>query len=124
MVMVRRNLLCVSDPHPHSLAALLLLNKHLSDQQLAEWFEFRDAYLERQIDIYGDLVCAYCGKQGLKKEVGYGEGHCHLATLDHIQAISRGGAQYDENNICVACSPCNIGKKDLPVDEWLLRNMH
>jgi 5-methylcytosine-specific restriction endonuclease McrA len=44
-----------------------------------------------------DFCCAYCGKRG--------EG----LTPDHIEPLSRGGANY-LSNIVPACGPCNLHK--------------
>lgn len=50
-------------------------------------------------------VCSYCGTE---------EGPFHL---DHKHPYSRGGGHTVEN-LCVACVPCNMQKKDLTVEEW------
>lgn len=50
--------------------------------------------------------CAYCGAYG-------------TLTKDHIVPKSRGGSRGPEN-IAWVCRPCNWGKADLLLDEWLL----
>ena len=93
-------------PHISSLGALVLLNRQLRDQELAEWLAFRDIYLAKQREIHGDLICVYCGKPGLLEE---GANNV-LATIDHIIPKCEGGSKFDEENLCVACFKCNQKK--------------
>lgn len=46
----------------------------------------------------------YCGRAG--------------TTLDHVVPIIRGGG-HDEDNLVVACRPCNSRKKDKPLETFL-----
>lgn len=41
-------------------------------------------------------------------------------TVDHIVATARGGSNYPEN-LQLLCSPCNVNKGVLSMDEWLPR---
>lgn len=50
-------------------------------------------------------ICRYC--QGT-------EGPFHI---DHIVPVSRGGSNHDEN-LCVACAPCNLRKSAKVGGEW------
>ena len=113
------------DPHPNSLASLVLLNYDFriqdvdflkQEDDLAFWLEFREIYLLEQLNLHGDLVCTYCGKKHL--EIGgktnvdliLNNKNPRLATIDHIVALANGGEKYNKKNLCVACKRCN-GKK-------------
>ncbi len=50
-------------------------------------------------------MCLYCGATD-------------DLTLDHVVALSNGGA-HSESNLVVACRSCNGGKRDKPLMEWL-----
>lgn len=50
-------------------------------------------------------VCRYCGQT---------EGPFHI---DHIVPVSRGGSNRDDN-LCVACAPCNLSKSAKTCKEW------
>lgn len=93
-------------PHIQSFAALVLLNRYLRDQQLADWLIFRNEYLAKQRKIHGDLICVYCGATGLLEEGA----NSVLATIDHIHPKCEGGSKFDELNLCVACFSCNQRK--------------
>lgn len=113
-----RQLVYVDDPHPTSRAASVLLRRQLQVQSKPswlEWLEFRDAHLAEVKTEKGDLVCHYCGQPGLQESVGESptkEDMRILATLDHVQALANGGAEYDKKNLVVACYPCNQLKAD------------
>ena len=111
------------NPHIKSLAAGVLLKNDLMYQDadfleddMWTWLEFREHYLKKQLTLKGDLVCVYCGKPHLEiggrtpKDLILNNKNPNLATIDHILALSQGGAKYDENNLCVSCKKCN-GKK-------------
>lgn len=51
-----------------------------------------------------NLSCAYCGRE-------------HKLTMDHIVAVSKGGAT-DVSNIIPACQSCNSSKQDKDMIEW------
>ncbi len=54
--------------------------------------------------LYGE-ACIYCGaKDNL--------------TLDHVVALNAGGP-HCEDNLVVACLPCNSSKQDKPLEDWL-----
>jgi 5-methylcytosine-specific restriction endonuclease McrA len=68
----------------------------------------------------GQLSCHYCGRSGLVSALP--DGHTkkdlkNLATLDHIVPRSKGGAEFDEANIVIACHTCNHRKADNLVDD-------
>lgn len=60
----------------------------------------RAAILERDGE-----VCRYCRTT---------DGPFHI---DHIEPVSRGGSNRDEN-LCVACAPCNLRKSAKSAGEW------
>ena len=99
----------VKNPHKQSQAALVLLTKILRDQEIQDWLDFRDNFLRRH-----KLVCYFCGKPNLKIEVDMTNKSKlkYLATIDHLIPRSKGGNEYDETNLVVACFPCNQEKDD------------
>jgi 5-methylcytosine-specific restriction endonuclease McrA len=120
-----------ANPHIKSLAAGLLLKNELMlqdvdylEDELWIWLEFRERYLKKQLALHGDLVCVYCGKPHLEiggrtpKDLILNNKNPNLATIDHILALSEGGARYDENNLCVACKKCNGKKGSKPVEQF------
>ena len=58
-----------------------------------QWKKLRISVLAR--DGY---ICAYCGQEA--------------TTVDHVIAISKGGAVYDMENLVACCSRCNSMKRD------------
>lgn len=42
------------------------------------------------------FLCHYCGGKA--------------TTADHVRAVGRGGAKYDEANVVASCVPCNLTK--------------
>lgn len=98
-----------------------MLHDQLGQQALQEWFDFRNAFLESELNRSGVLKCHYCGKQPLVVEVDdpTDKKKLHwLATLDHVNARANGGGEYDETNLVIACFPCNNKKGDVPLDQW------
>jgi len=105
----------VEDPHPHSMAARVLLVRKLQEQERATWVAFREAHLNKAMAEVGDLVCYYCKATGLVPEVPDDATKAQmrkLATLDHVIPKSRGGPELDPKNIVIACYPCNQKKGD------------
>jgi 5-methylcytosine-specific restriction endonuclease McrA len=122
MVILRRNFkrvkvrhyIYTDDPDPASYAAYLLLKRdyfrqdeHTVSQDWYMQLKFNTEFLEKQLILKGDLVCAYCGKKGLKIENPIKE---FLATADHVKPKGLGGNAFDETNLCVACHKCNGDK--------------
>lgn len=98
------------DPHPRSWAGAILLRRSygLSTTGATEhWLRFRKRFLRKS-----KRVCAYCGKRRLKHTVREHtkEAYRELATIDHVIPLSKGGPRYKEENLVVACWPCNQKK--------------
>lgn len=106
----KSNRIYVEDPHLSSRAAYLLLKREYERQVLAQWETFRNSFFDK----HEPLTCFYCGKTNLVREI---IDPCDpqqrniLATIDHLEALSNGGSQYDEANCVVACQPCNTKKQ-------------
>lgn len=119
--------LYVDEPHIKSYAAYLLLANDLllqdEDYLNAEWrirVEFSRTYLRSVLERQGDLCCHYCNKSGLIiEEEGMRVSHKSKATIDHIIPVSKGGAQYEFDNLVVACGKCNTRKGDRTAEEFI-----
>jgi 5-methylcytosine-specific restriction endonuclease McrA len=99
-----------------SRAALIALRKQYfkdpnvdSREPYKVWLTFRMNLLNRWEEERGSLSCHYCGQDNLHKDTENIEPK-YQATLDHVMPRARGGAEYDENNLCVACRTCNERK--------------
>ena len=125
-----RHSLRVKEPHIQSFAAALMLKRHYqfkvcplgkhSKTRLRVWLTFRNKYLRRQKRITGSLICAYCKTPYLDPNFHNPcENGRRKATVDHIYPLSKGGVEFDEKNLAVACSRCNGRKGDK-----LCRNMN
>ena len=110
----------VKDPCIQSQAAGLLLQyKYLlkvrggkkipRDKRV--WFTFRNKYMKRQRKK-GKLKCFYCGRSPLDSNCNNPYSNKAKATIDHIIPLSKGGKEYDESNLVVACYKCNQKKGD------------
>lgn len=117
----------VENPHPTSMASKVLLTRSLQEQERACWIAFRNVFLDKMMKKYGHLWCSYCGRSGLVAELPEDaprSAYKHLATLDHIVPKSKGGSEYDEDNLVVACFKCNQRKADMQwVPFWFEGNM-
>lgn len=119
-----RHVVTVEDPHPLSMAAAVLLARRLEGAERARWMAFRAAFLAKAREVHGELKCHYCGQGGLVADLPdtATKGDLRrLATLDHVVPRSKGGAEFDEGNVVVACHPCNQKKADNEVDTVLVR---
>ncbi len=104
------------DPYIKSQAASVKLNRwYFSQREIVrdipkwrEWLTFQKWYLKKQLK---PLQCSYCGKIPLFKNSKITPAS-KLATLDHVHPRSRGGGEYDLNNLVVSCRPCNAKKAD------------
>ena len=70
--------------------------------------EFRDLYAKAS-------RCAYCGCR-LTQKLPDGWRPTD-ATLDHVQALSKGGS-HAAHNVVIACAQCNMAKRVQAVTEW------
>lgn len=94
---------------------LLLKDYYWKRDKTQDWRHkvfFNIKFLRSQKEIYGDLVCAYCGKTHLEIETPNDKKvpHSKMATVDHFVPTSQGGDEYNTDNFVVACGKCN-GKK-------------
>lgn len=106
----KANRIYVEQPDLTSRAAYLLLKREYERQVLAEWEAFRNSFFDK----HEPLTCFYCGKISLVREIidpCDSRQRSILATIDHLEALSNGGSQYDEANCVVACQPCNTKKQ-------------
>ena len=108
----------VHEPHPQSLAALVLLTNKLAPRPIGyrAWLKYRKWYIREHYRKYRSLECFYCGKGPLKKQTDITE---ELATLDHVKPLSKGGERFHSSNLVVACFPCNSRKRDRDFDEFV-----
>lgn len=94
------------------------------------WLEFRDKF----VDAHSRLECFYCLKilvsdtplyvkkpkdrlyrrRKVSKKI--------MATVDHVQPLSKGGARYELANLVICCDSCNGSKGDLTLNEWVTNN--
>lgn len=80
------------------------------------WLHFRNRWMRTQEKSYkGTLQCVYCGKRVFRKYKTLGL----LATVDHVQPISKGGERYNPDNLAIACFGCNHRKGD---EVWELKH--
>lgn len=110
--------------NPTSMAQYLLLKLSYQaqdrDYQILRnykriWLNFRNRVLRnKQKEGKGNLICHYCGIQPLVTNfMAPGVKDKFKATLDHVIPRSRGGGDFDTNNLVVCCHKCNQKKKDL-----------
>lgn len=62
--------------------------------------------LKARIHERDGFKCQYCGDEDGPFDI------------DHIYPVSRGGSD-DEDNLCLACKPCNMSKSNKLVTEWV-----
>jgi 5-methylcytosine-specific restriction endonuclease McrA len=107
----------VHEPHPQSLAALVLLTKKLAPRPISykTWLRYRKWFLRQHLKKHKTLMCFYCGCGPLKSQSDVDK---DLATLDHVKPLSKGGERFHSSNLVVACYTCNSRKKDKDVNEF------
>ncbi len=66
------------------------------------------AKLRRQMAEAQNWRCCYCGCEMVDTQ-SY---HPRYATREHIVPRSKGGAEFDPDNLVVACRSCNTGRGD------------
>jgi len=101
----------VDEPYCKSRASLVMLTHFYRTFEVEKWLSFRLEVLTQYIEEHGDLVCHYCGKKNLLIE-DQSRRRRRLATLDHVHPRAKGGAEYDRDNLVIACAPCNEKKAD------------
>jgi 5-methylcytosine-specific restriction endonuclease McrA len=109
------------EPSPESRASLMLLARKLAKVAklggYEKWLNFRwNFLLKKQREEGGVLSCFYCTRSPLFIDANQKDANC--ATLDHVVARSKGGGEYDENNLVVCCNRCNARKKSMSVEEF------
>jgi 5-methylcytosine-specific restriction endonuclease McrA len=111
----------VEDPHPRSLAALVVLTRAYEKQRLSEWLGFRETLLDAAEARDGKLVCTYCERDDLIREIPEGAFRqpANLATVDHVVPRAKGGPD-DESNCVIACYRCNQRKADKSKNDFSL----
>lgn len=111
--------------HLQSLASYILLKKMYCRQQIKcgvkkyrLWLTFRNRVLRRIKKRDGSLTCFFCGTKNLSANHKNPLKHLYngLATLDHYMPKSKGGGQFNKDNLVCACSTCNGLKADLMPD--------
>ena len=107
---MRRQDVMVKEPHIKSQAALVLLCKAYKQMEMKTWLGFRESYLDQALEEFGFLECAYCGRKDLVKDYESVRQPANLATIDHVQPLSKGGSRYDPENLVIACYRCNQHK--------------
>lgn len=115
----KRHRVLVEDPHPQSLAALVCMTELYNKEVSKEWLDRREEFLSQ----FDELFCSYCARGPLLKEVSDPTDKSMLewlATVDHVVPRDEGGTD-DDDNLCVACLPCNQSKRNLSYDEWVKR---
>ena len=119
----------VEEPHPNSLAGLLLLEESYHEQEekkdkmrdLQDYLDRRDAWLS----TFPVLQCHYCGKGPLEKgerelrKAFINSKNPMLATIDHKVPVSAGIDPADTSNWLVACKNCNVKKADKPYETFI-----
>lgn len=99
--------------------------KNIKDS--AKWLQFRDGFVAKQSKI----ECHYCKVQlmsdapkmpcKLKDHIFKRNNNVpkdKQATIDHVVPLSKGGAEYDETNLVIACHSCNGKKADKTLEEF------
>jgi 5-methylcytosine-specific restriction endonuclease McrA len=118
IILLKKEQLTYEPYEVQSRAALLALRKQYLDDPAVDsrepyriWLSFRMKLLTKWEQERGMLSCAYCGQPDLAKMTDGVEDR-YQATLDHVKPRAAGGAEFDENNLVVACRPCNEKKAD------------
>jgi len=129
------DLIC-ENPSIKSRGAYLLLRRKLRDtehshgfngqKELEEWLNFRHDFLNKELKEKGELKCAYCPRNdlviGSLEHYNKNNHITNLATVDHVQPLSKGGKRYDVGNLVVACRSCNAAKGNSEPDKFEIIN--
>jgi len=114
---LKRQVVRVAEPHVGSMASLVMLGRTLREAELNRWFSFREELLDEAEKRDGKLVCSYCHRDDLIRELPEDvRKAANLATIDHVVPVSKGGKRYEKRNCAIACFGCNQRKADkMPV---------
>lgn len=105
----------IGDVHIQSYASLVMLQRVYINLEQRRWNKARKAFVKKELETKGKLVCTYCGKDDLKIKSTKRHEQC---TVDHIVPVSEGGDQFDEQNFAISCHSCNKKKASSPVEEF------
>jgi 5-methylcytosine-specific restriction endonuclease McrA len=114
---------------PKTYASSVLLRDYLreNDEDYLQEIEMREKrinfsreYLTGILLKDGVLSCSYCPSTNLIIELeGMKVPNKIKATIDHVTALSKGGAMFNLNNIVVSCGTCNTNKANLDLEDFL-----
>ena len=117
---------------PKTYASSILLKRfyweHDIDNKRSKAYRMRKIafsrdYLTNLQKTTGSLSCTYCNKPNLTIELeGMRVNKNVMATIDHIDAISNGGAVFDVKNVTCACGKCNNDKGSMDLVTWIIGN--
>lgn len=71
-------------------------------QKFFDWNKIKDEIRERD-----DWTCQRCGKYENKSSEYLSGSELHV---DHIRPVSKGGSQFDKENLQLLCRDCNLEK--------------
>jgi 5-methylcytosine-specific restriction endonuclease McrA len=106
----------MDDVHVSSYANLVLLQRLYTQLENRRWVKERKAFLIRELNEKGKLVCHYCHRDNLKLK---SPKRHEQATVDHVLAKSAGGDAYDPANFVVCCNSCNQRKASHSVLDFM-----
>ena len=105
----------IDEVHIQSYASLVMLQKVYTNLEQKRWNRARKAFVKKELETKGKLVCSYCGKDDLKIKSNKRHEQC---TVDHIIPVSQGGNQFDDRNFTISCYSCNKKKASKPAEEF------
>lgn len=111
----------------HAASVLLRNDLKLQDADFLDSFEGRMKRIEFSRDTLtrwqkqlGSLFCVYCNKPDLQIEYdGMLVKREVIATLEHLDPISKGGSPFDLEHIVCACGRCNHNRSNKDLDLYL-----
>lgn len=117
------------EPTANTYAASVLLRNdlQLQDADFLESFEGRMLRIQFSRDTLtkwqkqlGTLFCVYCHKTDLQIEYdGMLVKREEMATLEHLNPISKGGSPFDLDYIVCACGRCNHNRSNKDLEYYL-----
>ena len=113
--------------NPTTFASYLMLKDYYKKQEKItrlKLIEISREYLTNIQNKYGSIHCTYCNKPDLIVELeGMKVPVKNLATIDHIQATSKGGDFFNPKNFTACCGKCNGKKSNLDILTFLGFNL-